>query len=251
MASRMEKYYQNESSPTRSLNNQHLYDSIYENVTYTNVEEVVETPIGKEIDINKIKELLKKKEEASFRPIVKESRIEIKKEIEPLEDKNYDIRDILSKAKDEKESDQKQRSLSNTGYDILKNIKLKEVKEDENDLKDLINTITNTSILNKLGDKELSMNMLSELQSTDNTVIDESIASIISDAKKEEKLVEEEVVDKSFYTSSLGFKEEDFCDLNDINKNLKKNNLLIKTLLFIVVFIVISIIIYISYLLLK
>ena len=41
-------------------------------------------------------------------------------------------------------------------------------------------------------------------------------------------------LDKSFFTNSMKFKNEDFDQLSYINKNLKKNNLLIKILLLII-----------------
>ena len=57
---------------------------------------------------------------------------------------------------------EKERVLKNTQYNILKNIDLKEemtkedyTEEDEEELKDLIQTITNTSMLNKIKDEDL------------------------------------------------------------------------------------------------
>lgn len=251
MQSRMERYHSNENSTkSRSRMNQDLYDKLYESKEYNNIEELSKTPSGNVVDINKIKEMINTQKT----PIVKPNQtteIKIKK---VAEDKNYDIRDILSKAKEDQE-DSKYHSLSNTQYDILKSINLKDheqSKEEAPELKDLINTITNVSLLNKMGDKELSLDMLSELQTTDSTVIDdESIKAIIEDAKRNEKKEETTELDKSFFTKSLGLTSEDFEELKDINANLKKNNTLVKVLTTITVIAITSALIFLVYMLLK
>ena len=108
---------------------------------------------------------------------------------------------------------------------------------DGDSLKELIHTISSTSMLNSMDDNELSLDLLYDLKATENTNIvdNDSIKKILAEAKKneQEKQVkpEKHEVDKSFYTSSLGFKEEDFEELNDIKNNLKTNNILIKILL--------------------
>lgn len=251
MQSRMERYHSSENSTkSRSRMNQDLYDKLYESKEYNNIEELSKTPNGNVVDINKIKEMINTQKT----PIVKPkptTEIKIKK---VAEDKNYDIRDILSKAKEDQE-DSKYHSLSNTQYDILKSINLKDheqSKEEAPELKDLINTITNVSLLNKMGDKELSLDMLSELQTTDSTVIDdESIKAIIEDAKRNEKKEETQELDKSFFTKSLGLTSEDFEELKDINANLKKNNTLVKVLTTITVIAITSALIFLVYMLLK
>ena len=63
------------------------------------------------------------------------------------EEKNYDIMDVLSKAKENKKPDDKERVLSKTSYNVLKNLNLKEnINTDDEDLKEMIQTITNTSM---------------------------------------------------------------------------------------------------------
>ena len=65
----------------------------------------------------------------------------------------------------------------------------------------------------------------------------ESIKAILEEARKQEAKKEytntSADLDKSFFTNSMKFKNEDFDQLSYINKNLKKNNLLIKILLLI------------------
>ena len=105
---------------------------------------------------------------------------------------------------------------------------------DRDTLKELIDTISSTSMLNSMTDKELSLDLLDDLKSTENTSVADknSIKKLLEEAKKnDEKKETKTEIDKSFYTSSLGFKEEDFEELTDIKNNLKTNNILIKILL--------------------
>lgn len=246
MSSRMEKYYQsNTRNNDRTSKNQDLYSQIYSEKEYTNVEGVITSSSPNEIDINKIKELLKSQEKKNT--IIKEARVTPNLECDdPLdEEKNYDIKELLDRARDERnDKPTDYRSLKNTEYDILKGIKLDNNKNDfqseTDELKELINTITSTSLLNKLGDRELSLDLLNDLRS--NTMIGDSksIKSIIEEEKKADK-EENEEVDRSFYTSSLNFKNKDFEQLKDINNSIKKNNTLIKFMLAILIIVIVTV----------
>ena len=236
MPSRMDRYY-NSSSETgsRSRKNSSLYDDIYDGKEYSNVKGITTIEKNNEIDIDKIKDLLKEHEESNniFKSVARRSveRVEYK---DPQEDKNYDIMDALNKAKDNYTEDNKNRSLKDTQYNILKNINIKDTStEDEQSLKELINTITNTSILNKLGDKDLSLDMLENLKSDDNTMVGAKGTNDVFKTEVESNKTEDDTLDKSFFTSSLSFNDNDFEQLNDIKSSLKKNNILISILVFI------------------
>lgn len=248
MPSRMEKYYNNnQSRASRTNRNTELYRNLYDGKEYSNVEGIATIEKNNEIDINKIQELLKAHEEIKQdrKPIVKRQIRKIEEEPEELKEKNYDIMDVLTKAKSEYNDDNKSRSLKNTQYNILKNINIKETNEDDS-LKDLINTITSTSVLNKLGDRDLSLNLLEELKSDNNTMIGASGSNEIF--KNEiEKVKEDDDIDRSFYTSSLSFGEKDFEQLNDIKSSLKKNNVLITILVFFFLVVVITGILFVLY----
>ena len=159
------------------------------------------------------------------------------------EEKNYDIRDVLIKAKDSRETtEEKHRNLNNTEYNILRNIKINNKYDlaEEDELKELINTITSTSLLNKMSDNELSLNMFDDLKSDTMFGNTSSIKSIIEE-KDEDKLHNTDEMDKSFFTSSLGFKEKDFEQLQDLNKSINKNNKIMKVIL-VILFVVIALI---------
>lgn len=244
MPSRMEKYYINSQSRTsRTTRNTELYRNLYDGKEYTNVEGIATIEKSNEIDLNKIQELLKAHEEfkQDKKPIIKRQIRKIEEETDDTEEKNYDIMDVLNKAKNEYNDDNKSRSLKNTQYNILKNINIKE-KEDDDSLKDLINTITNTSVLNKLGDRDLSLNLLEELKSDNNTMIGAKGSNDIFkvDLERVKDRDDNDEIDKSFYTSSLNFDEKDFEQLNDIKSSLKKNNILITILVFFFMVVVIT-----------
>ena len=240
MASRMDRYY--ETKPTvrkRSERNQDLYRDMYETTDYSNIEGVATIDKGSEIDINKVKEMLKNRENYIKQH---EKGIAIKPietpKFEVEEEKNYDIREVLNTAKNNRNSIDEHKSMNNTSYDIFKDLRDKRRREMEKDtgdsLKELINTISSTSMLNSMTDKELSLDLLDDLKSTENTSVadKDSIKKLLAEVKRNDEVKnEKQELDKSFYTSSLGFKEEDFEELNDIKNNLKTNNILIKILL--------------------
>lgn len=241
MASRMDRYY--ETKPTvrkRSERNQDLYRDMYETTDYSNIEGVATIDKGSEIDINKVKEMLKNRENYIKQH---EKGIAIKPietpKFEVEEEKNYDIREVLNAAKNNRNSIDEHKSMNNKSYDIFKDLRDKRRREMEKDtdgdsLKELINTISSTSMLNSMTDKELSLDLLDDLKSTENTSVadKDSIKKLLAEVKRNDEVKnEKQELDKSFYTSSLGFKEEDFEELNDIKNNLKTNNILIKILL--------------------
>lgn len=242
MPSRMEKYYNNnQNRNSRTSRNNSLYDKLYDNVPYSNVESVTTIEKGSEIDLEKIKKLLEDHQEIKEDNLTSVKRTYSQRNHDVYEEaeKDYDIKVALSKAKDEYTDDNKNRSLRNTQYNILKDINIKDIKDDDdNSLKELINTITNTSVLNKLGDKDLSLNMLEDLKSDGKTQMNmKSVDEFIKNTNSDDNTGE---LDKSFFTSSMSFGNKDFEELNDIKTSLKKNNILISILVFISLAIVIT-----------
>lgn len=256
MQSRMERYYQSEDNADskntrRTLINKDLYEKIYDEVEYTNVEGIASIDKTNEIDINKIKEMLKERENRDierFKQIVKQP-TSINKREEYQEEKNYDIRELLNRAKENKEEISKEyRSLRNTQFDILKGIDLKEnqrrkelTEEEDEKVKELFDTITNTSAINKMSEQELPLEILSDLKPTHTETIttdNESIRKIIEAQKEREKKEDKtQVMDKSFYTSSVSFAKDDFEALN-INDEKEEISIFVKILVFIMLVII-------------
>ncbi len=266
MTSRMEKYYRNNSNiKKRSQKNQDLYRNIYDMGEYTNIEAVATLEKTNEIDISKIKDMLKDREsykkQKQYRQILHEEKKEepVVPEFDLKDDKVYDIRDVLTKAKNKRPKEESFRSLDNTNYNILKNLELnndKIIENEEDELKELINTITSTSMLNQMNDKELGLNML-DLDSNDNTTIEDnkSIKMLLEEAKandeKNKKIDDTDTIDNSFYTSSLNFNKEDFEEADKIINKKSKKKLLLKIIFIIMLLIITGLIIYGVYSLIK
>lgn len=218
----MERYYQaDERIQKRSNKNKSLYDSLYEGAEYSNVEGISIIEQNESVDIEKIKELLnydKKKEEQK-----PQTPARAYEEPKIVEEKNYDLKDFLAQAKQDRPE---KKELANTQYNILKNIDLTKnynEKATEDELKKMIESITSN---NQTGD------------------LFDDLKTIHSPNLKEE--VEEEM-DKSLFTSSLGFTSKDFEDLNDIKHEVKKNGILVKILLFVFLVIIVTSCIFLGY----
>ena len=248
MPSRMERYA--DTKLTRTAKNQDLYEEIYEskeypeNKRYSNIEGVVKTPAAEKLDIERIKEIINRREESSRlqqkryrRPVQEQPATEDENE---EENDTYDLNDVLNKAKDERPVNNEDfHSLKNVEFNILRNLNIKKEAQEEKDdeLKELIDTITGTSKLNKLGDKELSLDLLDDLKSNNNTIIGSSdaIRNILKEEKKPSDDDDEEM-DRSFYTKSMNLTE----DLEGL-KTKKDNKTIIK--IFIIISIVVCIVV--------
>ena len=75
---------------------------------------------------------------------------------------------------------------------------------------------------------------------SDTMVGDAASIKKILDEEKERKLEETNMeIDKSFYTSSLGFTQSDFEELKDMNHKIKKGNKFIIILLIVLILVII------------
>lgn len=238
--SRMDRYYKNDyTSNKRTSRNQDLYKSIYEDTEYSNIEGIADIDRSNEIDIAKIKDMLRSREDyqsgrelKSFIP--KEEPVKYET-FEREEDRVYDIRDILTQAKTNK-TEEKYHNLDQKNLDILKELRNKS-EQPVKELENMVDTITNTSKLNKLSDNELGLDMLEDLKSDHTiTTTNSSIKAILEEAKQQEKEKTKTDVglDKSFFTSSLSFTDDDFAQIGELKRNIKANNNLIKIVLIII-----------------
>lgn len=242
MPSRMEKYYEMKS---RTSKNKELYRTIYDEAEYTNVEGISVIEKNEKIDIEKIKELINGTNNINKPKEYKKENIKpLTEEIE--EQKNYDIRDVLDKAKSERTD--KDSRYSNTKYNILKDLDLNSdakvpdnVNEDQ--LRSMIEAISNK---NKT---DMTSDLLDDLKSICDPNLKEQVKEEIKidDTQLQNTKLIQENLDKSFFTSSLDFSSEDFEDLKEIKENIKKNNILTKILLFILLVIIITGIIFLVY----
>lgn len=244
MASRMERYYKSSEIKTRSDKNKELYRTIYDEVEYSNVEGISVIEKNEKIDLDMIRQLVNGNSPKKEVKPPKEERIE--PVIEPtFEEKNYDIREVLDKAKSERSD--KERKFSNTQYNILKDLeasnKSKEEPLDEDKLKSMIEAISYNS---KSG---YTTDLLDDLKSIHDPNIKQEIESKLN---KEEKDLQDTKaidsnIDRSFFTSSLDLTSADFEDLKEIKENVRKNNVLTRVLLFVLSVVVVTGIIFLIY----
>lgn len=216
MNSRMEKYYKDDSLPKRSTKNQKLYESIYDESEY---DEVNIAPKARTINLEELRQILNSTPK----------RVE-RKQIQPTieEDKVYDLNDAIEQARKGKVIDDKKRSISNTSYDVLKGIKLK--KKNSEDLNELLDTI---STKNLVGD---DLDMFENLKSLDDTTV----------GLPTEEDIRTTQMDDSFFSKSIKLNPSDFETLND---GLEKNSKMMKVL-FILIIVLICIVLGIIILLL-
>lgn len=246
----MDRYREEEISTAgkRTRRNEHLYARVEAPLEYSSVEGVAKIENTNSVDINKIKELLLREEEQTRKPrsIVKEPEpiIEEPDTTGHFDDKTYDIRDILSKAKVEKpeEDEDRYRALQNTGYDILKNIQVKNNHADISEKE-----------LDSVGDTTLSLSMLDSLKGNEltGTIDSNTIRALLDSEKKElekdddDDFEEQRTLDNSFFTSSLNFSEDDFNELNEeLDGPKKKNHLFFKVILFLLLVVITTVAIF-------
>lgn len=242
MPSRMEKYYEMKS---RTVKNKELYRTIYDEAEYTNVEGISVIEKNEKIDIEKIKELINGTNNVNKPKEYKKE--EIKPLVEEIEEqKNYDIRDVLDKAKSER-TDRDSR-YSNIQYNVLKNIDLNSNTKvpdnvNEEQLKSMIEAISNNS------KNDYTSDLLDDLKSICDPNLKNQVKEEINneDTQLQNTKLIQENLDKSFFTSSMDFSSEDFEDLKEIKENIKKNNLLTKILLFILLVIIITGVLFLVY----
>ena len=187
------------------------------------------------------------------------SRYDYKNELEQ-EEKIYNINDILANAKKNRvidEEEEKRRQLKNIEYNILSDLSQEKVKnyheqkkklskEEEENLEELIHTITSNSLRKKIDD-ELLGDLLPEEENE--TIISKNLADEVNDSLENFSENEEENMDKSFYTKSMELSRDDF-DIDEEDTSFiddKKMSLPIKILIVVFVLVVIAAIGYVIF----
>lgn len=247
MASRMDRYTKTESTnvpSARSDRNKSLYKQIEQYDSYTNIAGVATIESKNSIDLEKVKELLRSREKIAERKetIVEEPHEEIVEE----EIRSYDIKALLSKAKESENKEENQyRSLSSKQQKVLrelnqKNKENKRLKEmDIEELNELVKTISNMEPISEDESTDDDVGLLDDLKSDTMVGDASSIKKIIDEEKELTREFDNMEVDKSFYTSSFGFTQRDFEELKDMNHKIKKDNKFIITLLIILIVLII------------
>ena len=260
MATRMQKYYEDgQSLHSRTERNQELYKEIANSEIdkfELSSNATVLSDAKNNIDIEKIKKILDTKyNEVPKRRSIRLEQEEEKKPINFEDTKEYDINAILEKAKEEKETNyekERLKKLRDTQYDILNHLDLnKEDKEEapsQDDLMELINTITAKELENKKKEDLDPLDILTDLKG-EGEVTSPIEKEIVEEPVMNDTMTKEETeillktasgeVDKSFFTSTSSFTESDFDDFNDLKAEVNSH----KTIITIVVVILMIIIV--------
>lgn len=279
MASRMDKYNSNtiKKKQSRSKKNEHLYSELYTNKVYTEFADVANNMIdldniSSNNKVNRREDFQKKKilnqdEDNYLKPNHLEKSID---NSSTLETKNYNINEILENARKNRTTDEEieqKHHFKTVEYSIisdLTNDKLKEVQEksqklsksEEENLEELINTITSNSLRKKIDDELLSDLLPTQEMETlvsDKLLSDlEKYDDVANDSDKNENEDDnsdnEMAIDKSFYTRSMDLSEEDFDSYEDDSFiEQPKFGLLKKILMFVFVAIIIFLICFVLY----
>lgn len=263
MQTRMERFHGGDMEDNERIKkNKRLYDTIYQlDPLNDTLDDVMK---ANEMEVSNIPTNIRTREEYHQ---LKEYRTLLPKDdnlpnddekISSSEDKIYDINSVLAKAKMERKPDdekEKYHKLVNTQYDILNNLNVaskvdiddEKIASDEEKLRELINTITmNKRLLNDLGQKEDTGQLLTDLLPGEDTLASGEITETSKEEDSDDTDTDIEV-DKSFYTSSsLSITKDDFNeDVKELENAVKTTNILIKVLLFILIVIVTTIVLFV------
>lgn len=224
MESRMERYDEVDINDyQRSKKNATLYKEIYGN--YSDLEDLPIPENTNEIEIDSLNSIVgsrvsKRKEEVKNQDY----------ELEDLEDnhedseKVYDINELLEKAKVENAKVKKEVTVNKNIPNYLANLESdKSTKDiiskydgnDDDDMPIVKEVVIEEEVNDKKGDSTLSLDILSDLKPSGNTLVSEPMIT-------EENI--EENQDKEFFSSELKFDKKDFAKGDDDEEFFEEEN---------------------------
>ncbi len=231
MNNRMDKY--KDDTPElqkRTVRNQSLYRSLdvddYNKFDVNSNVSVLKDN-ARSIDLDQIRDMLDKKyrSDAPKRKSIDITDEPVRIKDEEEDTKEYDLNNIISKARKEKSIDYEVERLNRaySGSDLVNKVNEKyntRNEEEATQINDLMNTITQLELKNQSSDAEL-LNL------------GEDDTSSIEAAKEEPE--------NDFYTGNLKVTESDYDDFKDMEKDIKSNSTLIKILVFLFILIIIGV----------
>ena len=247
METRVDKYNDESTSMSRTKKNQQLYSEINELQMDTfdvNSNSAILSKDGKTIDIDRLKDMLDKRyrEDVKKKSLGEIDEDEEREKINLAETREYDINEIISKAKENKQDDyeiERLKKLRNTQVDILSQLniealgkiddRVKAVSDSEKDeLKTLIDTINLTEETNAIkNDKEMDpLDILGDLKGDDDTKI-EGVGEFTNEIIKQAKAAEKEKKEEKEKTQEI--KKEEKEKTQEIKEEKKEDTKNIKT----------------------
>ncbi len=189
---------------------------------------------ARSIDVDQIRDMLDKKYRDN---LPQRKSIDLPEYEEPevkdnLEDtKEYDLNSILSKVKEERvvNYDNLRLNSASSSQELVEKINKKYNKDEkqEQELRELIDTITSLELKNQKKDADLLGLSDDEPTKTDNSIVMPK-------------------VEEDFYTGKLAVTEDDLDDFKDMQDDIKSNSIFIKILVFIIILIFIGVGIYVA-----
>lgn len=252
MNSRMDRYAETPNLKSRVERNKDLYEQIktsdIDKFDIASNATVIGEDISR-IDVDKVKDMLDKRyrDEYDKRSLKFREQDEEIIEDKKYDTKEYDINAILEKAKKTQNVDYEKERLKkvhDTQYDILKKLNIDETNEEEvmedneENIVNLINTITNLELQNSKKNSTgntTALDLLSDLSDNDtNTVYKTMELDKEEISKKTEDNLDEE--DLSI--------EDKYDDFKELEKDLKSNNIAIKVvgIVFVIILIILAVI---------
>ena len=246
MNSRMAKYKNEDTIPTRIDKNKELYKQIYN--AYDDFENLIVPPNSREINMKDLKKEITSRQEyherKDYMDITDNNKVKRKEKIQEeqkQEQEIYDINELLNKAVIEKKEEEPESTLSNRDY--LKKLKLDNYKNNLEQVKELYEEPQDElpeEDESLIKTANLSLEILSDLKS-DN---DSTMTSI--PIKNEE--IREDSTEMDFYSNNYKFSKKDFENSEEPEEepeeNEKTGKLFFKILFLVFGILVIGIILY-------
>jgi len=222
MRSRMDRYYKDEEMLQRTSRNDLLYEELYKEKQEPTSNITVLDNIN-EIDISKIKEIVNDRENyrklRNYEDLV-DKREKPKKEVTPVEfemidESKYDINRILEKKRNDKNEDDKVRKIGNVEYNALTELSKVDFSNQDDNLKDLMDTITMKT---------------------------STVTDLFANLKETQEI---EKTDTTFYTKSDSFDKEDFDE--SFKEKEKSSNTTLIIIIILVILIAIAVFVWFKF----
>lgn len=277
MRSRMERYTDpfrekkvaKQTATSREDKNKNLYDQLYTNTSYTEYSDITDSnavELGTLQNSYQTREGYQKMKE--YQTVITPPKV--KRELERFqelypsdENKVYDINSVLLEAKknrNEVDELEKKRKLRSGEYNILEDLNLEKIQKykeerskrrnnpklEEEEIRELIDTITSKSLKSEIEEAE-EKDLMSDLlpKSLEEPVVEPSLEPEGEEEKKQSYL---ENMDRSFFTKSMDLSDQDFeeVDEDDEFKEIEEKRipLVVKILLFLILIAIFTTIFY-------
>jgi hypothetical protein len=227
----MEKYASNNTT-SRTSRNKKLYDDLYSDTSYNNS---VVLDDSKEIDIAKIKELIDKENVAEKRRTIKPTKDlyeELQSIKEEVNDKVYDINEVLKEAKSKRDILEEANEKKKTNYKYQSHLDIEEelaktrkvydkLLQEETELLDIMNTLTNVPTSS-------GTDAYKDLTSEANKLKTGTVE--VKELTKEQTPLDDD--SKEYSTNTFMFNDRDFITEDSLKEHLAGTNKFIKFLIF-------------------